>query len=232
MLFHLTSKQLIALVIVAALLALSGRAVAANPKVLGTIISSSRATISGVAIPGGGTLTADDLLSTAKGGSALVRFSPATQADLSGDTSVRFAAAGGRVSALLSSGTMVARSSGKDALVVETARFMVEPAERNTVYVVALLPNDTMIVSARQGDISVTETNSGKKHFVSAGHYAKISDAPAGTPAQGAAGGVSAGLLNNTPLVFAISVGTGVGTGVGIAEGPLGVAANPSPTAP
>jgi hypothetical protein len=232
MLIHPESKRLIPLV-AATLLSVSALALAANGEGIGTIVRSSRANLSGVAVPGEGTLTAGALLSTDKGGSAWVRFSAETQAGLSEGTSVRFETASGHVLAQLSSGTMAAKSSGKSPLVVETPRFTVEPAEGKAVYVVALLPDDTTIVSARQGDVSVTEGKSGKKHFLPAGHYAKISNAPAGTPAQAgsAAAGAAPGLLNDTPLVFAISVGAGLGTGFGIAEGPLGVGPA-SPSAP
>jgi hypothetical protein len=232
MLSHIASKRLIPLV-GATILSPSAIALAVSAEVIGTVVRSSRATMAGVAIPGQGTLTAHALLSTETGGSIWVRFSPENQAGLSEDTSVRFETVGGRVSAQLSSGTIAAKSSGKDALVVETPRLRVEPAEGQAVYVVALLRDNTTIVSARQGDISITEVNSERKHLVPAGHYARISNAPAGTPAQAGdtAAAVPAGLLNDTPLVFVISVGAGFGIGFGIGEGPLG-AGPASPSAP
>lgn len=232
MLIHPTSKRAI-LFAVATLLSLAPLAVAAGTEEIGTIVRSSRATLSAVPILGQGTLTADGLVSTGKGGSAWVRFSAETQAGLSESTSVRFGTAGGHVSARLSSGTMAAKSLGRDPLVVETPRFTVRPAEGKAVYVVALLPDNTAVVWARQGDICVTEMNPLKKHLVRADHYAKISSAPAGMPpqARNPAGAAPTGLLNDTPLVFVISVGAGVATGFGIGEGILGVGPA-SPSAP
>jgi hypothetical protein len=125
---------------------------------------------------------------------------------------------------------MAAKSSGNETLVVETPRFKIEPAHDQAVYIVAMLPGDTTIVSARQGNLAVTETNSGKKHIVPEGHYAKISNAPGGVPGQAGAPAAAAppGLLNNAPVLFAIGVGAGIGVGFGIAEGPLGLPASPS----
>ena len=232
MLNQIRSKRL-ALLGAATVFVVSAFALGGSTEVVGTVVRSSGATLSGVAIPGQGTLTADAILKTEKGGSAWVRLSSDTQVGLSENTSVRFDTVGNRVSALLSSGTIAANSSEKKPLVVETPKIRIEPAAGKAVYIVALLRGDTTIVSARQGDISVTETASEKKHLVPAGHYAKISNAPAATPAQsgGTTAAAPAGLLNDTPLVFAISVGAGFGIGFGVAEGPLGVS-SASPSAP
>lgn len=227
---HRTSNRSIPLT-VAIVLSLAPLADAACNEAIGTIVRSSRATVSGVPIPDGGNLIADDLVRTEKGGDASVRFSAETQARLSEDTSVRFDSFDGQVSARLSSGTIAAESSGKCPLTVETQKFRVEPAEVKATYVVALLGANTALVSARQGDLSVTEMKSGTKHLVRAGHYARISNAPAPTPPQVSTGAAAApaGLLNDTPLVFAISVGAGFGIGFGIGEGPLGAGpASPS----
>ena len=224
---HLTRLSLLTILTSPLLLA------AASQPVIGSIVKSSHATLAGVTVPGQGTLTTGAVLSTAKGGSAWVRFSSDTQAGLSEETSVRFSGADGRVSAKLSSGTMAAKSSGNETLVVETPRFKIEPAQGKAVYIVAMLPGNTTIVSARLGNLAVTETNSGKKHLVPAGHYAKISNAPAGVPGQAGApaAGAPPGLLSNAPALFAISVGAGIGVGFGIAEGPLSLP-TASPSAP
>lgn len=224
-----TCKQLIRLSLLT-LLTSPLLLVAASQPVIGSIVNSSHATLAGVTVRGQGTLTTGAVLSTAKGGSALVRFSADAQAGLSGETSVRFSSADGRVSAKLSSGTMAAKSAGNETLVVETPRFKVEPAQNQALYIVAMLPGGTTIVSARQGNLAVTDTNSGKKHFVPQGHYAKISNAPGAVPGQAGAPVAAAppGLLNSAPVLIAIGVGSGLGVGFGIAEGPLGLPASPS----
>jgi len=125
---------------------------------------------------------------------------------------------------------MAVKSSGNETLVVETPKFKIEPAQDQAVYIVAMLAGGTTIVSARRGNLAVTETNSGKKHVVPEGHYAKISKAPGAVPGQAGAPAASAppGLLNSAPVLFAIGVGAGIGVGFGIAEGPLGLPASPS----
>lgn len=235
MVLRLASKRLISLCF-ATLLSVPVMAVAPNHPVIGTIVQSSGATLSGIAVPSQGTLVTDAVLNTASGGSAWVRFSPDLQAGLSEETSVSFDNADGYISAHLSSGTVAAKSSGKQELVVDTRGFRIEPAQGKAqgkaVYVVALLPDNTTIVSARRGNVAVTETSSGKKHLVPEGHYAKISSAPAATPGQaGAAAAASPGLLNSTPVLFAIGLGSGLGVGFGVAEGPLGLSPA-SPSAP
>lgn len=232
MAMQLASKRLISLCFVT-LLSASLMAVAPNHPVIGTIMQSVGATLSGIALPSQGTLVTDAVLSTAQGGSAWVRFSADLQAGLSEQTSVSFDTAGGQIWAHLSSGTIAAKSVGNETLAVETSRLKVGPAQGKAVYVVALLADSTTIVSARRGNVAVTETSSGKKHLIPEGHYARISNAPAAAPAQGgaAAAAASPGLLNSTPVLFAIGVGSGLGIGFGVAEGPLGLSPA-SPSAP
>lgn len=233
MLAHANRKMMF--LALATLFSIPFLSVAANPEVLGTVVKSSQATLAGVTIPGQGTLTSDAVLSTAKGGSAWVRFSDNTQAGLSEQTSVRFRSDGDMVLGHISSGAIAAKSLGQKALVIETPNFKIEPTPGGRVlYVVAMLPDNSTIVSARRGNVEVTETASRKKHLVPEGHYARISNAAAGAPGQ--AGGAPAaaapsGLLTSGPLIMAISVGAGFTIGFGVGEGPLGLSAA-SPSAP
>lgn len=212
---------------------------AGNQEVIGTIVKSYRASLAGITIPDQGTLTTNAVLSTTKGGSAWVRFSKNTQAGLSEHTSVRFRSERNGVVGKISSGTIAAKSVGKDALVIETPKFRIEPAPgRQALYMVAMLSDNTTIISARRGNLAVTDTRSGKRYLVPEDHYAKISNAPAGTPGQaaapsGQAGAAAAppGLLNSTPVIFALSLGSGMAVGFGVAEGPLGLG-SASPSAP
>ena len=234
MLTQFRSKRLIlsSLLAVFSALGLTG---AANQSVIGTIVSSSGATVSGIAVPGQGTLTSNDTLTTAKGGSAWVRVSPEISVGLSQNTSVRFSESAGQISALLSSGAVAARNTGDHAVVVETSNLKIEPAQGQSVYVVALLPNHTTVISARRGDVVVEEASSARKHLVAQGHYARISNAPSSESGQAGTGSgataASGGILNSAPVLFAIGVGAGVGIGFGIAEGPLGLGPA-SPSAP
>ena len=187
----------------------------AGPLGLGQIVRSENASINGVTVPEQGMVSSGAVLSTGPGGSALVEFSPETQANLLDSTSVTFRSDGGYFSAVMSSGTVGARSFGQQPLVVETPHFRIEPlAQEKAVYVVSMLVDKTDIVSARQGSVAIVQRSSGERYVLSQGHYAKIAeDAPQAVPPQdqNGPGGPPPGLLGSPGKLFVIAVGAGVG---------------------
>jgi hypothetical protein len=154
-------------------------------QVVGRIISSSGATLEGVPIPNENTILAGDLLRTPKGGAALVKVSPTTQTSIAGETSVRFGYAGGNPLAQLSLGTIVTTTQIKEALIVETPKYRIEPAEQGkATHVVAVLPDEGTVVAARHGGVSITEISSGQRYVLPEGKYAEIAASSVGVPPQ------------------------------------------------
>lgn len=188
----------------------------AGPLGLGEIIRSENASINGVSVPQQGMVTSGAVLTTGETGSALVQFSPETQANLLDSTSVTFRSESGRLSAEMSSGTVGARSFGGQALIVETPGYRIEPLpQQKALYVVTMLLNRTTVVSARQGSVAIVQKSSGEKYVLSQGHYAKIAeDAPQAVPpenTQNNPSGPPPGLLSSPGKLFVIAVGAGVG---------------------
>lgn len=225
----------------------SGPVVAgAEHAIIGKVVASSGASLGGVAIPDGGTITTGDLLSTAKGSSALVKFTASLQASLSEGTSVSFRAAPGYLSAEMSSGTIMIQRFGGKVLVVQTPKFRIEPAgQGGAVYIVAVLPDKTTAVVARRGKISITEMSSGRSYLLPEGHNAVMAASFSGFPAQEKeeskpAPGKVAGQApesppeepkkNNTALIGIVAAG-GVGAAVAAlaaSRGGKGPAVSPS----
>lgn len=166
---------------------LSGLCLAAaqSRQVIGEVVRSSGASLGGVLIPGQGTIMTDDLLSTEKGGSALVKLSATTRARLSEQTSVRFQKIGDHTSAQMLSGTMVAERLGKNVLAVETLKYKIEPADLGkAIYLVALLPDKRTVVATRSGRVLITEIRSGQSYLLSEGKYAAIPASSSGVPGR------------------------------------------------
>ncbi|HEV2426193.1 MAG TPA: FecR domain-containing protein [Terriglobia bacterium] len=218
----------------------------ADRAVIGKIINSSGTFLNGVALPVEGTLTSGSTLKTEEHGTAQVRFSADTQVTLGERTSVSFESNAGRVVAEVASGSIAAWDPGKNALVLETTRYTIEPAGGPATYGVTMLPDKNTEVVARRGPVAITEKSSGRKYVLAEGHYAEVAGAgvpPSGQPqAQAGAATTAAttagtaaptGLLASGPAMFVISVGAGVGVGLGVAEGPLSEPGPPaSPSAP
>jgi hypothetical protein len=162
-------------------------ALAGDPRQLVAPVESTN----GVAIAGAPARTHDalfagDVLSTFEGASALVRFSSLSQATVLQESSVQFQLdPGGRPVAKISSGTVSARAVGKKILIIQTAKYTVEPDEENTaVYLVSVLPDQRTIVEARRGNVSITERRSGEAYMLKAGQYILIDASAAGLPGQ------------------------------------------------
>lgn len=190
----------------------------ANPPGVGEIIRSSNTSLNGVIVPEQGTVRPGSVLATGEHGSALVQFSPDTQVNLLERTSVTFRDDAGRLSAEMSSGTLGAKSLGKEPLVVETPAYEIGPAgQKGAIYVVAMLPDLTTVVSARRGPVSILQKSSGESYVLSEGHYAKIANAPQGIPpqtSQNGRGGPPPALAGPPGKVFIISVAAGVGVAI------------------
>jgi len=194
-------------------------ALKANPPRAGEIIRSSDTLLNGVRVPELGSVTPGSILATGEHGSALVQFSPDMQINLLERTSVTFRNDTDRLSAQMSAGTLGAKSFGTVPLLVETPGYEIGPAAQpGAVYVVAMLPDLTTVVSARKGSVSIVQKSSGDKYILPEGHYAKVADGPQGIPPQQASetgpSGPPPGLANPPGKLFVIAVGSGVGIAV------------------
>jgi hypothetical protein len=169
----------------------------------GLIIRSTNASVDGTAVPEQGSVTLGSTLRTAASGSALVAFSLGTQVNLQENTSVSFRSEPGQLVAELSSGTLGAKSVGDETLIVRTHDLRIEPADGGkAIYVVAMHPDNTVIVSGRQGPVLITQRSSSQKFVLTEGYYAKVADAPqvslpTGYPQQ-STGVVPPGMANRT----------------------------------
>lgn len=206
-----------------------------NPLVLGQLINSSGATLDGEAVPVQSTITEGDVLSTKKGGSAVVTFSAGAEASLAENTVVRFSSGVDHLSMRLSSGTVGAKSQGKGALIVETPEYIIKPVEHGgAVYLVAMLSDKTTVVAARHGQVAITEATSGQTYVVSAGHYAKVSGLPSAVPDPGTGAGATThgvlhALLQSPKALIIVATGAGIGVGLGVGQAFLGTSpASPS----
>jgi hypothetical protein len=131
---------------------------------IGQIISSSGASVGGVAVPGPGTVLAGDTLSTAKGGAALVKISASTQVSLAEETTVNFSNPSGNPLAKILSGTVLAETNGSDSLSIETPRCRIAPAQpgKAATYLISVSPDRSSMITARRGAALVTEISSGR----------------------------------------------------------------------
>lgn len=153
--------------------------------VIGKVLLSSRAAVGGIALPGEGTVLADDVLSTGKGGKALVDFAPAARAALGEETSVCFRRIEGDLVAELSSGILVAKEQSGQGLVIQTPKYRVQPAGRGeAIYLVGLLPDGSTVVAARNGQVSIREKSSGQSYVLPEGKFAAIPASATGVPAS------------------------------------------------
>jgi len=178
------SKLVIGTLVIGWLFALSLGA-ADRRQVVGRVVASYGVTLEGVSVLNEDTILAGDLLKTPKAGNALVKFSPASRANIAEETSVRFGYAGKNPLAQLSLGTIVTTTQSNDGLVVETPKYRVEPAEQGkAVHVVAVLRDDGTVVEARHGGVSITEISSGQRYVLPEGKYAKIAASSVGVPPQ------------------------------------------------
>jgi hypothetical protein len=143
-------------------------------------------TIGGVPARTRDALFAGDILDTPVEGSALVMFSPVSQATVLPQSSVQFRIdASGRPVGKMSSGTVLARGRGSNTVILKTPHYTVESVEHERAdFLVALLPDQRTVIAARNSNIAITEPRSGEQYVLRAGNYIVIDASAAGLPGQ------------------------------------------------
>ena len=161
-------------------------AAAENPPIGKIVVSPTpAASLNGAAFSNERIIVAGDLLSTPKGGGALVNSLSGTRISLSEETAMRLENASERVVAQILAGTVLVNTSGKGIPLVETPKYKIEPAQQGKVtYLVGLLPDKRTVVAARHGKVSITEISSGQSYLLGDGRYATIADSSSGIPLQ------------------------------------------------
>jgi len=160
-------------------------AMGGTPDVVGKVVRSSNATVDGSTLLSNGTILSGDAVNVGERGLVLLRYSPTGQAVLAGSTTVRFSSAKGNVVAQLLSGTLAVERQNKDAFVVKTSTYKIEPqGEGRAEFVVALLPDKRTTVETQHGKVVITETRSGESYTLAEGLLAEISASATGFPGQ------------------------------------------------
>jgi hypothetical protein len=151
-------------------LTLSTRPATGGQQAIGQIISSSGASVGGVPVPGPGTVVAGDTLSTAKGGTALVKISANTQVSLAEGTTVNFTNPSGHPLARISLGILLVETQDTDSLSIETPRCRIAPAQPGkATYLVSVSPDGSSTFTARHGAALVTEISSRRSNTLPEG---------------------------------------------------------------
>jgi hypothetical protein len=165
------------------LLCLSAPGNSQGPQVLGKIVSSSATSLGGVAAPSGSTVLSGDTLSTSADGTALVRFTAASQVELSENTSVSFSGTPAHVRLKIAQGTVGAMQSDPDSLLIETSQCTLQPAKAgNASYSVSVLPGTSAKVIALNGTVLAAESDSGHAFIISEGETSACPNAAAFAP--------------------------------------------------
>lgn len=220
---------------------------AGGQQAIGQIVSSSGASVGGVALPGPGTVLAGDTLSTAKDGTALVKISANTQVTLAGGTTVNFSSPSGHPLARISSGIVLAETEGSDSLSVETPRCRIAAAEPGKAsYLVSVLADSGTMVTARHGAASLTEIGSGLIKTLPEGEteacaapsspvleQEKEEPKPAPSePAGQAPPNPAAAHHGSSGILILAAVGAAAGVGVAVAAGGGGSGGGGGPVSP
>ncbi len=110
---------------------------------------------------------------------------------------------------------MVTTTLGQDALIVKTPKYRIEPAEQGkAIHVVAVLPDESTVVAARSGGVSITEISSGQRYVLPEGKYAAIPASSVGVPGQAPTGQIQSQISQTkvgTPTAPAAGPGPGGG---------------------
>lgn len=161
-------------------------AVAGTPEVVGRVIRSSHATVDGGALLSNGTILSGEAVTVGEDGVVVLNYSPTGRAALTGSTSVRFTSAKGNVEAQLLSGTLAVEKQNKDAFVVKTSTYKIEPqGVGRAEFVVALLPDKRATVETQHGRVMITETRTGETYTLLEGQAAQIPATPPTPPPHG-----------------------------------------------
>lgn len=214
--------------------AVPGVALAANGAGVGQIIESSGTSVDGTLVPGQGMVVPGNVLTTDSQGRALVEFSEGAQINVLESSSLTFKSGTGYVRGEMASGTVAARSVAKDPVTIETPLYKIEPAQQGrAVYVVAMLPDKTTLVSATEGPVSITQMNSGRRYVVAEGRYAKLAGpgeavSPDDQQQAPPPGERPPGLLTTPTGLFILAVGSGTAVAITLDKTILA----PSPVSP
>jgi hypothetical protein len=158
---------------------------AAMPVVVGKVVRSSNATVDGNRLLPNGTILSGDAVTVGEDGLVLLNYSSTGRAVLTGSTSVRFSSAKGNVEAELISGTLAVERQNRDAFVVKTSSYSIEPqGEGRSEFVVALLPDKRATVETQHGKVVITEARSGETYTLAEGLVAQIPAPSPQSPAQ------------------------------------------------
>lgn len=231
-------------------LTLSARPATSGQQALGQIISSSGASVGGVPVPGPGTVLAGDTLSTAKGGSALVKISASTQVSLAEGTTVNFSNPSGHPLARISAGILLAETEGSDSLNIETPRCRIAPAQPGkATYLVSVSPDGSSMFTARHGTALVTEISSGRSSTLPEGESeacaapsspvleqerAEAQPAPSEPASQAPPANPVPAHHGSSGMLILVAVGAAAAVGIAVAAGGKGGGGSgpASPSAP
>jgi hypothetical protein len=162
------------------------RVFAAPRKFVGQVEATNGVAIGGWPARSHDALFSGDRVATSTDATALVKFSAFSQTSVLQQSSIRFQRdAAGRALAEVSSGMALTTTAGRKDLIIETAKYRVQPVEeKRTIYLVALLPDKSTLIAARQGDISITDIRSRKRYQLTSGRYIVFEASAAGLPGQ------------------------------------------------
>jgi hypothetical protein len=202
-------------------------ATGAMPAVVGKVVRSSNATVDGNRLLPNGTVLSGDAVTVGEHGLVLLSYSPTGRAVLIGSTSVRFSSAKGDVEAELLSGTLAVERQNREAFVVKTSTYSIEPqGGGRSEFVVALLPDKRATVETQHGKVVITEARSGETYTLAEGLVAQIPAPSPPAPSQGVAQplkvigqvvSASGATQNEKPLVIGAMIfdGDAISTGAG-----------------
>lgn len=202
--------------------AVPGVALAANGAGIGEIIESSGTSVNGTLVPGQGMVMPGNVLTTDSRGRALVEFAEGAQINVLENSSLTFKSSSGNVRGEMASGVVAARSVVKDPVIIEAPGYRIEAADKGkAVFIVAMLPDKTTLVSSTEGRVSVTQLSSGRHYVVEQGLYAKLAgpgDDSSQDQQQQApplpSGNRPPGLLTTPTGLFILAVGSGTGLAI------------------
>lgn len=185
MLFRRFRVGILCAVFIAGGAALQGRDTGAR-RLVGLVESSDGVAIAGMPARSRDAVFSGESLDTSAAARALVRFRDRSQANILQDSSIRFGInAAGRPLARISSGMVMMRAVGARQPVIETAKYRVQADDpAHSIYLVGILPDQSTVVAARRGAVSIEEVQSKESYVLTAGHYVLIEPFASGLPGQ------------------------------------------------
>jgi hypothetical protein len=158
---------------------------------LGSVTSSSDATVRDSKLTPGSTVFMGDVISVAAHGGARIALKSGAQAEILGDSSVRLTVADSKIQMVVDRGQASFQTAGGNAISAMVADATVRPADKaETSAVIQSLSETHVIIAAEKGTLLVTTASDGKVYTVPEGEAADLTAAP--DPQQGG-GAVPAG---------------------------------------